>query len=164
MWWIPAQTNLFEEEEGNIFEKNIWYMKDHATAPEGTSVFRCFKLLPAKFVTRWKFVEPDDKFWHPWTKKYNTEHRGPKFIIGLHNFIIGFYNFSSCYAILVPGYKFRRCQFEIPAWSVIWDVITYFWKTHTLIWNSILNILLYKTRFYYGKHVCDNIQLLIIWD
>ena len=50
-------------------------------------------------------------------------------IIRLHNFIISLHNFSSGYAILVKGYKFRGCQFEIPgythtvggrpAWSVI---------------------------------------------
>ena len=51
-------------------------------------------------------------------------HRVTQLIIGLHNF-------SSGYAILLPGYKFCRLQFEIlgytlvrtvrrgPAWSVI---------------------------------------------
>ena len=37
--------------------------------------------------------------------------------IGGHNFIIGFDNFSWGYAILVPGYKFRECQFKIPAYT-----------------------------------------------
>ena len=35
-----------------------------------------------------------------------------------HNFIVGFHNFSSGYAILVPGYKFRGCQFEIPGYTL----------------------------------------------
>ena len=52
-------------------------------------------------------MEPDDKLWHPMSKKVQ---RGPEFINGLHNF-------SSGYAILVPGYKFRGCQFEIPGYT-----------------------------------------------
>ena len=30
---------------------------------------------------------------------------------------IGGHNLSSGYAILVPGYKFRECQFEIPGYT-----------------------------------------------
>ena len=94
-------------------------------APEGTSVTRCFKLSPAKICnlllkfhnpmkicgTRFWIVAPDEK------KKYNMTHREPQLIIGLHKFIIWFYNFSSGYAILVPGYKFRGWQFEIPGYT-----------------------------------------------
>jgi len=41
---------------------------------------------------------------------YFFAHRVPQFIIGFHKF-------SSGYAILVPGYKFRGCQFEIPGYT-----------------------------------------------
>ena len=55
-----------------------------------------------------------------WTKKYNMAHRVTQFIIGLHKFIIGLlHNFSSGYAILVPSYKFRGRQFEIPGYITV---------------------------------------------
>ena len=59
---------------------------------------------------------------HNLSSGYTIYHRVTQFIIGLHNFIIGLHNLSSGYATLVPGYKFRGCQFEIPGytpWSVI---------------------------------------------
>ena len=51
-------------------------------------------------------MEPDDKLWHPMSKKVQHGTSGATIYHRLHNFSLG-------YAILVPGYKFRGCQFEI---------------------------------------------------
>ena len=69
-----------------------------------------------------KFHNPMKSFGTRRGKKYNTAHRGPQFIIGLHNNIIRFVNFSLGYAILILiiliiGYKFCGCLFEIPGYT-----------------------------------------------
>ena len=103
-----GNCNIFLNNEcytvDSVQQNDIWQT---TPAPDGTSVTWCFKLSPAKFVTwcsicitPWKFVEPDDKLWHPMRKKvqHGTSeatiyhrvtqfyHRVPQFFIGLCNF------------------------------------------------------------------------------
>ena len=76
-----------------------------------------------------------------WAKSNNTAHQVPQFIIGLHNFIIGFHNFSLGYAILVPGYKFRGCQFETPSYTcikyVFLDFLKFYLHEPYLQWKNL---------------------------
>ena len=82
--WIITRHLLLINEQERILP--IWQT---TPAPEGTSVTRRFIFSPAKICNLVLNCG-------------TVAHRRPQFIIVLHNFIIGFHNFSSGYAILVP--------------------------------------------------------------
>ena len=133
------QTNLnlpFHSKHRHNVHKQRGYIWQTTPAPDGTSVTRCFKLSPAKFVTwcsncitQWKFVEPDDKLWHPMRKKVQNGtsgatiyHRVTQFYLRVPQFFIGLCNFSTRLQIpRVPIWNTGLHSYRRgPAWSVIY--------------------------------------------